>query len=884
MPDSKRREWRKFVAERIPAAGDDVQAELTQHLEQAYAEALAGGQDADAAVAWAESRFADWRGLAREIAESKRRFGVLTGGVQDMRQALRMFRTNPGLAAIAIATLAFGIGGNTAIFTMADALALRGLPYPEANRLMAIETNWTRQRELEPWTSALDLFDLRARTRSFSAIAGVSPVWNDVLTGAGPAERLETLYVSANFFPMLGAQAELGRTFTETEDSGVRGKPVAILSHSFWETRFAARREILGSSLTLDGAPFTVIGVLPQDFRYLGEPLAGKASEISVWLPLADNPLTSAPRGVRFLKVVGRLKPGVPVKTAEAEIRGIGQSLTREYPASNEDVTIGALPLETRISGAHRLTALLLLGAVGFVLLMACANVASLLLARAIARRKDVAVRAALGASRYRLLRQLLAEGLVLAAAGGVTGWLAAYWGVRVLSAAAPGGLIPVGLHLDGRALAFTAAVVLICTIAAGLPPAWSALNNNLQDALRQAGRGLTRASHRLRASLVVLEVAAALALLVGAGLLIRSFTRLLDVNPGFDARNLISISTQTPPSLTKPDQRAAFYQQIRQDLLSMPTVEAVDAISRLPLSGTTLGSSVLVEGHPPGRGEGPNVEFRRATPGYFGTMRIPLRDGRVFDDHDGGALVAVISETMQRKLWPGETAIGRRIKLGPDPAKLPWITVIGVVGDVRHYALDAEAPAMAYVPYAQSPLFAPILVIRTRVAADTIIAALAARVRASDAAVPAYDVYSMETLIDRSTAQRRFVMSLLTGFALAALLLAMVGVFGAVSQAVAQRTREIGLRMALGSSAGEAVIMVFRDGMRLALLGAAIGIAAGAGLTQLLRNLLFEVQPLDALSFAGATVTLLFAAALACYLPARKATRVDPLIALRQE
>ncbi len=310
MPDPIARNWRKFVEERLPTAAADVQAELTLHLEQAYAEALGGGKSEAEAVLWAETRFADWQSLSREIAESKHRSGALTGGMQDLRQALRFFRVNPGFAAIAIATLAFGIGGNTAIFTMADALALRGLPYPEPDRLMAIETSWPQQREIEPWTSALDFFDLRARAHSFSAIAAISPVWSDILTGAGPAERLETLYVSASFFPMLGARAELGRTFNAEEDPGLRGKPVAVLSHALWERRFAARRDIVGSAITLNGAPFTVIGVLPRDFRYLGAPLAGTTSEIAVWMPLADNPLIGTPRGVRFLKVIGRLKPG----------------------------------------------------------------------------------------------------------------------------------------------------------------------------------------------------------------------------------------------------------------------------------------------------------------------------------------------------------------------------------------------------------------------------------------------------------------------------------------------------------------------------------------------------------------------------------------------
>ncbi len=880
------RDWRKFVEERLPHAADSVVAELSLHLEQAYADGLASGLTEAEAMARAEARLLDWRGIEREIGRSERRAGPFAGAMQDLRQALRFFGSNPGFAVIVVATLALGIGGNTAIFTMADALALRSLPYPGANRLMAIETYWTHQQELEPWTSALDLFDLRSRAKSFTSIAAISPVWNDVLASANGAERLETLYVSPNFFPLLGARADLGRTFSESDDKGLQGKPVAVVSHTFWQ-RMGGRRDMVGKAIKLNGAPFTVIGVMPRGFRYLGEPLAGKFSEVDVWMPLGVNPIVGTPRGVRFLKVFAQLRPGVSAEAADAEVRGIGQSLKRQYPASNENVAMRAASLQSRVSGPHRVTALLLLGAVGFVLLMACANVASLLLARAAARRKDVAVRAALGASRYRLLRQLLAEGFVMAAMGGAAGLAVAYAGVRLLGAAAPAGLLADGaLHLDWRSLAFTAGAVFVCTLAAGLPPAWSALSRDLQDTLRQAGRGLTRGNHRLRASLVVLEVAAALALLAGAGLLIRSFTRVLDISPGFDAHNLLTISTQMPVTAIRPEQREAIYRRMRDNLLSMPGVMSVDAVSRLPLSGVTLGSSVLVEGRPRVSGDGPNVEYRRATPGYFATMRIPLLRGRVFDDHDRSSAtpLAVISESMERSLWPGESAIGKRVKLGPEPDRLPWTTVIGVAGDVRHYALDAAAPAMVYAPYAESPLSAPLLLIRTHEGAGDILPALAAKIHATDPDIPVYGMTSMEAMVERSTAQRRFVMSLLAGFAIAALLLAAVGVFGAVSQSVAQRTQEIGLRMALGSSPGEAVSMVFRDGMRLAWIGAALGLAAAAGLTRLLRSLLFEVQPFDPLSFAGAMLTLLAFAALACYLPARRATRVDPLIALRQE
>jgi predicted permease len=893
------RNWRAYVIERLPemnvppARESEIVAELALDLEQAYEDACAAGCADAEAMQQVQARFANWRELAREIERSElpappeRTAGPFTGATQDLRQALRFLRRNPAFAAIAVGTLAFGIGGNTAIFSMADALALRGLPYPQADRLMAIETRWPRQSEMEPWTAVPDFFDLRQRAQSFSAMVGISPVWNDILTGAGPTERLETLYVSASFFPTLGAQPEIGRTFTAAEDDGLKGATVAVLSHAFWVRRFGARRDILGRTITLGGAPYTVIGVLPAGFRYLGEPLAGRVADIDVWMPLADNQIVSVPRGVRFLKLIGRLKPGVAPESAASEIRGISQSLTREYPATNSTVAIDALPLQSKISGRYRVSMLLLVSAVGFVLLMACANVANLLLARAAARRKDIAVRVALGASRYRLLRQLVVEGLVLALAGGAAGLLLARWGIHFLVAAAPAGLIPGGIvQMDWRALAFTGCAVLVCALTAGLPPAWGAVREAIHQALRQGGRSLMQGGHRLRASLVIAEVAIAILLLTGAGLLIRSFEHLLNVNPGFDPHNLITVATQTPPSASTAGSRAAIYNLIRGRLLSIPGVTGVAAVSRLPLFGDTLGAQVYIEGSRVRESESPHVEFRRSTPNYFETMRIPLRRGRLFDEHDrsAAAQVAVIGESMERALWPGQSALGKRVKLGPDPDRLPWVTVIGVVGDVRHFALDAEPPATVYVPDAYNPLSAPILVIRTSGNTEALLSTVAAKVRSADASIPAYNLYLMETLVERSTAQRRFVMSLLAGFALAALLLACVGVYGTVSQSVAQRTQEIGLRMALGSSPGEAMALVFRDGMKLAALGIAIGTLGAAGLTQLMRKLLFEVQPLDPVAFTGAAVLLAGFAALACYVPARRATRVDPLVALRAD
>jgi len=893
------RDWKAYVRGRLrelrisPARESDIVAELAQHLEQAWHDARAAGLSEDEAERQALARFADWRELAHQIegAEAveipERRAGLFTGAVDDVRHALRLLGKNPAFAAIAIGTLALGIGGNSAIFTMADSLALRSLPYPRPSRLIAIETHWSRQSEIEPWTSAPDFFDLRQRAQSFSGVAAISPLWFDILTGPRGAERLETLYVSADFFPLLGAQAAMGRTFTSREDNGTRPSNVAVLSDAFWRGHFGALRDVLGRTLVLNGQAVTIIGVMPADFRYLGEPLAGRAAEIDVWMPLSDNALIERPRMVRFLKLIGRLKDGVSVERARDEVHSLGEALAEKYPGSNRGFTLHVLPLASIITGPLQTTTLLLLGAAGFVLLLACANVANLLLTHAAARQKDFAVRLALGAPLHRLLRQIAAEALALAVLAGAAGVALAWFGVRWIVAAAPATLtLTYPVEIDWRALAFTGAAVLLSAAFSALPPAWSLMRQGIQDTLRQGGRTLTAGHHRLRSSLVVAEVAAALVLVVGAGLLVRSFERLLDVNPGFDARNVVTVSTQTPPSAQTAAQRQQIYELIRARLLSVPGVTSVGAASRLPLMGSNLGSALTVEGKTPPGEQGHDVEYRVATPSYFETMRIPLKRGRLFTDHDDAAAppVALINEAMARAFWPGEDSVGKRIKLGPNTETQTWIAIAGIVGDVRHFGLDTAVRPEVYRPYAASPLFAPILVIRTAWDPKTMAGELAAKVRSAGSAVPAYDLFLLQRLIDRSTSQRRFVMWLLSGFALTALLLAAVGVYGIVGQSVAQRTQELGVRMALGSSPAGALALVFGEGMRLAGLGIILGIAAAAGLTELMRQLLFEVQPLDPAAFLLAAAVLGTVAGLACYAPARRATRIDPISALRQE
>jgi predicted permease len=817
---------------------------------------------------------------------------------QDLRYAARLLARNPGFAVAAVLTLALGIGANTVIFTAVDKLALHPLPFPEPARLMSIETR--QAQEAEAWTSRLDFDDVRRHAQSFAAMAGISPIWNVVMTGHGEAARLETLYVSASFFSMLGVQPALGRGFADADDrSGAPG--VALLSYDFWQRRFGGNTALLGQKLNMDGGVYTVIGVLPADFFYPGEPLAGKASVIDVWMPLAANQLYNSPRGLRFLKAIGRLKAGVTPEQAAGEMRRTGEALASQFASTNRGYEMTARPLEEQAGGQVRPMSAMLLGAVGLVLAMACTCVANLLLVRAAGRRREVFMRVALGASRTRLFAQLLIEGFALALCGGVAGVALAQAGLKLLIAAAPASLIGGrGMTLDGRALLFTAALVLTSAILASLPPAWRMLAAaEIGAGLRESSHSVAGGHHRLRSALVASQIGFALALLVGAGLLLRSFGRLLDVKPGFDTAHVATIATQLPApssasaldsplSAATPAQRTALYRVIEERLRAVPGVKSVAAVSRLPLSGMNLGSWVWIEGRLPTNDGNPGsgAEYRVATPNYFSTMGIPLISGRVFEERDNlaASTVCVINETMARTYWRGEDPVGRRIKLGMNPEQQPWITIIGVIGDVRHVAIEAPPRPEVYRPYAQNPLGSPFLVIRVEGDPAPLLPAMAAAVRAVNPDMPAYNVFSMRELARRSTELRRFVMTLLLVFALAAVLLAAVGIYGVTAQLVAQRTREIGLRMALGATPASALRLVMASGARLALGGVAGGLLAGAALARLARRMLYQVSPLDPLVFAMAAVLLGAVAMMSCLGPAIRATRIAPMEALREE
>jgi predicted permease len=895
MPD-----WREYVRGQLPPLTvspereAEIVGELARQLEDAYAEASAAGLSPEEALESASAQFPDWNALARDINAAEQyvppeppppeRQVPLTGLLKDIRHALRLLRLNPSFSAVAVLTLAFGIGANTAIFTMVDALALRSLPYPQADRLMCLDTRKPNDPETEAWTSGADFYEMRERTRSFAATVALSPIWSLVLTGRGEADRVEALFVSASLFPMLGVHMQLGRGFLPGEDTRSGGANVVVLSHSFWQTRLGADPKIIGAPLTFDGTSYTVVGVLPADFEFLGEPVAGTASQVEVWVPLGINPLVKN-GAVRFLKVIGRLKDGVTPAQAGDEVRALGAALAAEHPETNRGYEMALQPLQERVVGPMRPALFLLLGSVGFILLMACTNISSLLLARAVARQRELAVRAALGASAARLVRQFLTESLVLAGISGLAGGLLGYGLLRLLLVISPPTFLRRSVALDARAVVFTLAAVLLSAVLSSLPAVWRLLRVEIAASLGQAGRAITSTHHRLRSALVVSQVALALVLLVGAGLLTRSFLRLLDVSPGFPTEKVFTVSTQVPSTALAPAQRAAIYQAVRDRILALPDIVSVGAVSRLPLGGQHITSWLWKEGVQ-AADEKPEIEYRVATPSYFATTGIPLLSGRLFDgsDEPRAASVAVINRAAARRFWPNEDPVGRRIRLGANPPPSAGITIVGVVGDVRHFGLDVEPQPEVIRPYALNPLFSPVLVIRARRATPALLPAIASAIRSVNPEMPVYNEFRMSDLVSKSLAQRRFVMSLLAGFAAAALLLAAVGLYGVATEIVLRRTREIGLRIALGASRGNVLALVFGQGLRLVLAGAAIGCAAAATLTRLMRSLLFEVQPLDGLAFLCAPLLLVATTVLACYAPAWRACRLDPLTALRED
>jgi putative ABC transport system permease protein len=795
--------------------------------------------------------------------------------IQDMRYGWRTLLKKPGFTFVAIITLALGIGANTAIFSVINAVLLKPLPYKDGDRLVAV---WGRLKQVDQVElSPNELADYRERSRTFAQLAA-SERTNLNLTGSGEPVRLEGQAVTANLFPMLGIAPLLGRAFTDEEDRA--GARVAILSYGLWQTRFGGRPDVAGQTVMLDGKPYEVIGVMPGAFQFPPPVTSYKSGEI--WVPRSLE--TETRRDAHNLFTVGQLSPGATFAQARGEMDGISRQ--RRQEDSRREGGINLVPLQAQVGRGLRPSLLLLAGAVGFVLLIACANVANLLLASASARQKEVALRLALGASRWRIVRQLLTESLLLSLLGGGCGLLLAVWGgeaIRALGA----DQIPRAdqVAVDGAALGFTLLLAVVTGAAFGLAPAWQATRVDLNRTLKEGGRsGSAAARQPLRNALVIAEVALSLLLLVGAGLMIKSFWRLLNVDPGFNPQRLLSIELSLAGDrYAEAAQRAAFYQQLLERLAAVPGVQAAAVVNHPPFSGRRGIDVFKIEGRPEPQGleDLPLADSRVISPGYFRMMGIPLLQGRDFTGADANPApqTVIVNQAFAERFWPGENPLGRR--LGNDDE---WMTVVGVVGDIRQSGLDQEAAPHVYAPYLQTPLRRSGVLLRTSGEPLSLAAAVRAQVNEIDADQPIYNIHTMEELIAGSVSGRRLNLWLLAVFAATALALAGVGIYGVISYSVTQRTQEIGIRMALGARPGDVLKMIVKQGMIPVVIGMCAGLAGARALTRVMASLLFGTSATDPLTFALIALLLGLVALVACYIPARRATRVDPMAALRYE
>ncbi len=807
--------------------------------------------------------------------------------LQDLRYGVRSLLKRPGFTLVAVVALALGIGANSAIFSVVNSVLLRPLPYKDPGQLViAWETNpqlLSDYLKTHNEAAPANFFDWQTESRSFENLAAFR--WQDFnLTGGDVPEQVIGNSVTTNMFATLGVRPFLGRDFLAEEGQAGR-ENVVILGHGLWQRRFGANLGIVGQTISVNGRPFTVVGVMPEGFEF---PRA--ASEL--WTPLAPSDDFKTNRTAHFLYTRARLKPGVTIEQAQAEMDTIAARLRQQYPDTNNQRGVRLASLSDESVAEIKPALLILLAAVGFVLLIACANVANLMLARAAARQKEIAIRTALGAGRLRIIRQLLTESVLLSLVGGVCGLLLALWGIDLLLASMPRqfalgipGWNKIGL--DYRVLGFTLLVSLLTGILFGLFPAWHASKYDLNESLKEGSKGSAgQGRKRFRNALIVSEVTLALVLLVGSGLMMRSLWRLMDVKPGFDPQNLTTLQLSLPPAqYAQNEQIVAFYSELTRRIENLPGVEAVATIDMMPMGGSGGTTSFMVEGRPaPQPGQYPEANARTSSPGYFQTMRIPVVKGRDFSERDTAntPFVVVINETMARKYWPGEDPIGKRLL---DPRnRTPPAEVIGVVGDVKHFGLDDQAEEYIYTSSIQTPGNAMFLVVRTTTDPLSMTGTLRKEVQALDKELPVFDVKPMEQRIVESTGARRLVMFLLGVFALVALILASVGIYGVMAYAVTQRTHEIGIRMALGASRSDILRLVIRQGMLLVVGGVVLGLLISFAVTRFMSGLLFGVAPNDPATLVGVSLLLAAIAFIACLVPARRAMKVDPMVALRYE
>jgi len=799
---------------------------------------------------------------------------------QDLRYGARMLLKKPGFTLIAILTLALGIGANTAIFSVVNTVLLRPLSFREPQRLVKIWAANTKNASAPSNISYPNFVDWRDQNQSFEGLAAhFSTDYN--LTGAGEPERLSGVRASANLLTVLGVSPVLGRGFLPDEDRP-GGNAVAMLSYSLWQRRFGGDPQVIGKTMSLDGNSVTIIGVMPADFNYV--------RGVDIWRPIALNPNQTG-RLSLFMEAVGRLKPGVTLNQAMADMKTVTSRLEEQYPRTNKNWTVRLVPLQEDLVGSIRTTLLILLGAVSFVLLIACANVANLLLSRAAARQKEIAIRSALGAGRFRIVRQLLTESALLSLLGGLFGFAIAFGGIRAITKFGTGIPRLDEISLDLRVLGFTFAVSILTGLIFGLAPALQASRSDLNEALKDSVKGAASGGkHRLRSALVVAEVALALMLLIGAGLLLRSFQRLEQVNLGFNPDNVLTFDLALPRAkYSDQPQQIAFFEQTLNRLKAVSGVEDAAVTSALPLSGQ--GGQILfyAEGRP---ARGPEdytaANYNIVSPSFFRVLGIPLLRGRDLTEQDraGAPGVVIVSESMARRFWPQEDALGKRLKLGTLPnSQSPWLEVIGIAADVKQNGLESrEGEVTMYTSYWQSPSPLAAFMVRGRSAVAGLTAAMREAVQAVDKDQPLANLRTLEQIVAENFAQRRFSLWLLGIFAGVALLLAAVGIYGVMAYSVTQRTREIGVRMALGAGRREVLRLIVGQGVVLTGAGVVIGLGASFALTRLMQDLLYGVSPTDPLTFAALALLLTFVALAACYIPARRATKVDPMVALRYE
>jgi putative ABC transport system permease protein len=863
----------------------ELDAELRFHLDRAIAANVAAGMSREEARRFALREFGGVDQIREECAEM-RRVNWLRDFAQDVRYALRMLRKSPAFTTIAVLTLALGIGANTAIFSVVYAVLLKPLPYPHPDQLVVVFEARPQDGVAREGSSYQDFREIRDQNHAFSAIGGRAG--HDLtLTGHGDPFQVDTSDVTPGLLDTMGVRPLAGRTFLP-EDGKQGAVPVVILSENLWRDRFSSDPHVIGTSVNLDMRPFTVIGVMPSDFRY---PFL--TSE-QIWVPLQQDPLFGpwmVKPSLRWLGITARLKVGVSVSQAQAEMDLLSTRLANKFPAEDKGFIVQLIPLQEQLVGSAKTPLLVLLGAVGLVLLIACANVSNLLLARATSRAREIAVRTALGAKRLRIVRQLLAESAVLGLLGGAAGVLLAYGGVHGLRSLIPARLTQLhAIDVDALVLAFALALSLLASAIFGLAPALFAADSNLTSALKEnASRGSEGGSRRLaRGILVVAEIALATVVLVAAGLLDRSFLTLTSVNPGFDPRRVVKAEVDLPQfQYSKPAQWTAFSDELLRRLRSQPGLRDTAVAIPLPLANQGVTLPFDIPGGPPPRaGTSRTADYVAASPGYLHVMRIALIRGRWFDEQDrpSAPLVAVISEGLAHHYFPNEDPIGKQLAFAFPPSSAPNREIVGIVGDVRDTSLGQDPPPMMYVPYAQAPFWGAEIVVRSNLRPGVVARTIRSQVGRIDKNLPITGAEAMVSAIDTTVAQPRFRAWLVGLFGAMALILAAAGIFGVISYSVACRTHEIGIRMALGASPTNVLRQILGESARFVLAGLVIGAAAALGVLRLLASMLFGVHPSDPLTFVGVALLLLSVTLLACYVPARRAMRVDPVVALRHE